>query len=68
MDQLAHSRGIFSYFGNQNNGPDVIITNGDAFEIKKIQNLKASLALNNSSPKDRLYRDDQRITQRMPKY
>jgi hypothetical protein len=62
-DELIHSRGTFSYLGNQNNGPDVIITNGDAFEIKKIQNLKASLALNNSFPKDRLYRDDHRITE-----
>ena len=62
-DGLIHSRGAFSYLGNQNNGPDVIITNGDAFEIKKIQNLKASLALNNSFPKDRLYRDDHRITE-----
>ncbi len=62
-DALAHSRGVFSYLGNQNNGPDIIISNGDAFEIKKIENLKASLALNNSYPKDRLYRDDHRITQ-----
>jgi hypothetical protein len=62
-DELAHSRGTFSYSGNQNNGPDVVIANGDAFEIKKIENLKASLALNNSFPKDRLYHDDPRITQ-----
>lgn len=62
-DELMHSKGVFSYSGNQNNGPDIIITNGDAFEIKKIQNLKASLALNNSPPKDRFYRDDNRITQ-----
>jgi hypothetical protein len=63
QDGLAYSKGIFSYSGNQNNPPDVIITNGDAFEIKKIEALKASLALNNSPPKDRLYRDDPRITQ-----
>jgi hypothetical protein len=62
-DPLAHSRGTFSYSGNQNNGPDVVIANGDAFEIKKIENLKASLALNNSFPKDRLYHNDHRITQ-----
>jgi hypothetical protein len=61
-DPLIHSRGTFSYSGNQNNGPDIILTNGDAFEIKKIQGLKASLALNNSPPKDRLHRDDARIT------
>jgi hypothetical protein len=54
---------VFSYLGNQNNPPDLIIAGGDAFEIKKIQSLKSSLALNNSPPKDRLYRDDPRITQ-----
>jgi hypothetical protein len=62
-ETLAHKRGIFSYLGNQNNPPDLIISNGDAYEIKKIQTLKASLALNNSPPKDRLHRNDPRITQ-----
>jgi hypothetical protein len=61
-DELAHSKGVFSYLGNQNNPPDFIIANGDAFEVKKIQNLKNTLALNNSPPKDRLHRDDPRIT------
>lgn len=61
--EVAHSKGVFSYLGNQNNPPDLIIAGGDAFEIKKIQSLKASLALNNSPPKDRLHRDDPRITQ-----
>ncbi len=28
----------FSYTGNQNNPPDLIIRNSDAFEIKKIEN------------------------------
>jgi len=54
---------VFSYLGNQNNPPDLIIKSGDAFEIKKIQSLDASfLALNNSPPKDQLYKDDSRIT------
>ncbi|MDG6221913.1 MAG: NgoPII family restriction endonuclease [Candidatus Bathyarchaeota archaeon] len=55
-------KGIFSYLGNQNNPPDLIIKNGDAFEVKKIQSFKASLALNNSPPKDRLSCKDPRIT------
>ena len=62
-EDLAHTKGVFSYLGNQNNPPDLIIANGDAYEIKKIENLKASLALNNSPPKDQLHRDDPRITQ-----
>ena len=55
-------KGIFSYLGNQNNPPDLIIKSGDAFEVKKIQTFKASLALNNSPPKDRLSCKDPRIT------
>lgn len=62
QDELAYSRGVFSYSGTQNNPPDIIIANGDAFEIKKIENLKSTLALNNSPPKDQLHSDDPRIT------
>lgn len=55
-------KGIFSYLGNQNNPPDLIIKEGDAFEVKKIQSFKSSLALNNSPPKDQLSCNDPRIT------
>jgi hypothetical protein len=58
-----YTSGFFSLRGNQNNPPDFIIGDGDAYEIKKIESLKASLALNNSPPKDKLHRDDPRITQ-----
>jgi|WetSurMetagenome_2_1015567.scaffolds.fasta_scaffold157370_2 hypothetical protein len=63
QEELAYCETDFSYSGNQNNPPDFIITRGDAFEIKKIEAVRSSLALNNSPPKDRLYRDDPRITQ-----
>ncbi|MEM9926994.1 MAG: NgoPII family restriction endonuclease, partial [Cyanobacteria bacterium P01_D01_bin.50] len=36
----------FSYIGNQNNPPDLILKNGDAIEVKKIESLKSSIALN----------------------
>lgn len=52
----------FSYNGNQNNPPDLIIKNGDAFEIKKVEGPRAGLALNSSYPKDKLYTDDPMIT------
>jgi len=52
----------FSYFGNQNNPPDFIIKNGDAFEVKKIESFKSALALNSSPPKNKLRSDDIRIT------
>lgn len=54
---------VFSYQANQNNPPDFILCNGDAFEVKKIESLKAALALNNSPPKDVLHWDDKRITE-----
>jgi hypothetical protein len=59
--EIAYSK-VFSYLGNQNNPPDIIIENGDAFEIKKIESPKSSLALNSSPPKDRLLYHDGRIT------
>ena len=59
--QLAYSK-VFSYLGNQNNPPDMVIKNSDAFEIKKIESAFASLALNSSPPKDKLRSEDIRIT------
>lgn len=53
---------IFSYLGNQNNPPDMILKNGDAIEVKKIENFSSALALNSSYPKDKLYFSDTRIT------
>jgi hypothetical protein len=66
LQQIAKEaayRRAFSWLGNQNNPPDFIINGGDSYEIKKIQSLRASLALNNSPPKDRLHRNDPRITE-----
>jgi hypothetical protein len=53
---------VFSYLGNQNNPPDMIIERGDAFEIKKIESPYSALALNSSPPKDVLHSSDKRIT------
>ena len=53
----------FSYLGNQNNPPDIIIKSGDAIEVKKHIGLRAGgLALNSSYPKDFLYSDSPMIT------
>lgn len=59
--QAAYAQ-VFSYLGNQNNPPDMIIKGSDAFEIKKIESFTAALALNSSPPKDRLRSEDIRIT------
>ena len=53
----------FSYLGNQNNPPDIIIKSGDAIEVKKhIGARTGGLALNSSYPKDFLYSDSPMIT------
>ena len=59
--QINYSK-VFSYLGNQNNPPDIIIKNSDAFEIKKIETPYATIALNSSPPKDKLRAEDIRIT------
>lgn len=60
--KLANHSKVFSWLGNQNHPPDIIIAKGDAFEIKKIEGNSSHLALNSSPPKDKLYCDDERIT------
>ncbi|MEM7593921.1 MAG: NgoPII family restriction endonuclease [Cyanobacteria bacterium P01_A01_bin.83] len=52
-----HSQ-VFSWLGNQNNPPDLILKNGDAIEIKKITSLKSQIALNSSYPKNKLFSND----------
>jgi hypothetical protein len=58
----------FSYLGNQNNPPDIIIRGGDAIEVKKIEisknsSFSSTLALNSSYPKDKLYSNSSMITE-----
>ena len=55
----------FSYLGNQNNPPDLIIKYGEAIEIKKIEgeSSRKKIPLNSSYPKSKLYKDDPRITE-----
>lgn len=45
----------FSYLGNTNNPPDIMIRGGDAIEVKKITKITSRLALNSSYPKAKLY-------------
>ncbi|UOP05221.1 NgoPII family restriction endonuclease [Conchiformibius kuhniae] len=55
-----HSQ-AFSYCGNNNNPPDIMLRNGDAVEVKKIQSPNADLALNSSHPKAKLFADSSMI-------
>ena len=52
----------FSYIGNQNNPPDIMIKGGDAIEVKKIEGFDSGIALNSSYPKDKLFSDSPMIT------
>lgn len=41
---------VFSWLGNQNHPPDIMIRGGDAIEVKKTQSANSDLALNSSYP------------------
>ncbi|WP_289501422.1 NgoPII family restriction endonuclease [Gloeocapsopsis sp. IPPAS B-1203] len=53
----------FSYFGNANNPPDLMLINGgDAIEVKKIESENSQIALNSSYPSAKLFADGPMIT------
>ncbi len=60
--RLKKISSVFSYIGNASNPPDAILSNGDAIEVKKIENNNSPLALNSSYPKDKLYSNSPMIT------
>lgn len=53
---------IYSYSGNKNNPPDLILKNSDAIEIKKLESHSTTIALNSSYPKSKLYANSTMIT------
>ncbi len=53
---------VFSYQGNQNNPPDLILKNAEAIEVKKLQSKNSTIALNSSYPKAKLYADNPMLT------
>ncbi len=57
-DKLTKYSQIFSWSGNANNPPDLILRYGDAIEVKKIQSLNSQIALNSSYPKQNLLSKD----------
>ena len=48
MERLSKE---FSYLGNTNNPPDMMLRSGDAIEVKKIESSTSALALNSSATK-----------------
>lgn len=63
QERLIRLSQVFSYLGNQNNPPDIILRNGDAIEVKKVTSKDATLALNSSYPKNKLFAHSPLITQ-----
>jgi len=52
----------FSWLGNQNYPPDIMIRGGDAIEVKKTQSANSDLALNSSYPKSNIVSSSPMIT------
>lgn len=52
----------FSYLGNKNNPPDLIVKKGDAIEVKKLAGYTSTIQLNSSYPKSALYSNSSLIT------
>jgi len=59
LEKLAE---IYSYQGNKNNPPDLMLRNSDAIEIKKLESKNSAIALNSSYPKAKLYANSPMIT------
>jgi hypothetical protein len=64
-EQIKNTRynQVFSWLGNQNHPPDIIIRQGDAIEVKKTQSPNSDLALNSSYPKSNIQSNSNMITQ-----
>jgi hypothetical protein len=59
LETFAH---VYSYNGNKNNPPDLMLKNGDAIEIKKLESHATAIALNSSYPKAKLFSNSTMIT------
>ena len=63
QERLEKISMIFSFLGNKSNPPDAMLKNGDAIEVKKIENKNnASIQLNSSYPKQKLYANSPMIS------
>ena len=62
-ERLKHFSEKFSWLGNQNHPPDIMIKGGDAIEVKKTQSARSDLALNSFYPKSNISSSSPMITQ-----
>jgi hypothetical protein len=63
LEKMRMYNAKFSWLGNQNHPPDIMIRGGDAIEVKKTQNANSDLALNSSYPKSTILADSNMITE-----
>jgi hypothetical protein len=63
QERMTRYNEVFSWLGNQNHPPDIMIRKGDAIEVKKTQNVNSDLALNSSYPKSNIQSNSTMITQ-----
>ena len=62
QNRLTTFSQTYSYSGNKNNPPDLILQNSDVIEIKKLESHNTAIALNSSYPKAKLFSDSSMIT------
>ena len=62
QNRLTTFSQTYSYSGNKNNPPDLILANSDAIEIKKLESHNTAIALNSSYPKAKLFSNSSMIT------
>lgn len=53
-ERIQKHNQVFSYLGNSNNPPNIMLKNGDAIEVKNIKSYNCALSLNSSYPKHKL--------------
>lgn len=63
QERMNRYNEVFSWLGNQNHPPDIMIRQGDAIEVKKTQSVNNDLALNSSYPKSNILSNSTMITQ-----
>lgn len=62
QERMKKYNEVFSWLGNQNHPPDIMIRGGDAIEVKKTQSVNSDLALNSSYPKSNIQANSPMIT------
>ena len=63
IEFTQQTQDIFSYVSNNSSPPDLILRDGDAVEVKKLESINGTISLNSSYPKSHLHADSSLLTQ-----